>query len=122
MLSRIAGEHDEEIKELEKVSVENLKRVRVNRGTSGTRIRGSLRITLKGFRKRKPYGILTRCRHKITMKNILPVLIVFLGLTLHAPGYHHCTMRSNGIVGKCFGYQYGQTYHPGHYLTWPRTS
>ena len=56
------------------------------------------------------------------MKNILPVLIVFLGLTLHAQVVTTVPCDQMGLSVNVSDTNMVSLYHPGHYLTWPRTS
>ncbi|MGC6420597.1 MAG: hypothetical protein ACON48_05830 [Chitinophagales bacterium] len=56
------------------------------------------------------------------MKNILPVLIVFLGLTLEAQVVSTVPCDQMGLSVNVSDTNMVSLYHPGHYLTWPRTS
>ena len=56
------------------------------------------------------------------MKNILPVLIVFLGLTLEAQVVTTVPCDQMGLSVNVSDTNMVSLYHPGHYLTWPRTS
>ena len=56
------------------------------------------------------------------MKNILPVLIVFLSLTLHAQVITTVPCDQMGLSVNVSDTNMVSLYHPGHYLTWPRTS
>ena len=56
------------------------------------------------------------------MKNILPVLIVFLGLTLQAQVVTTVPCDQMGLSVNVSDTNMVSLYHPGHYLTWPRTS
>ena len=56
------------------------------------------------------------------MKNILPVLIVFLGLTLQAQVITTVPCDQMGLSVNVSDTNIVNLYHPGHYLTWPRTS
>ena len=56
------------------------------------------------------------------MKNILPVLIVFLGLTLEAQVVTTVPCDQMGLSVNVSDTNIVNLYHPGHYLTWPRTS
>ena len=56
------------------------------------------------------------------MKNILPVLIVFLGLTLEAQVVTTVPCDQMGLLVNVSDTNMVSLYHPGHYLTWPRTS
>ena len=56
------------------------------------------------------------------MKNILPVLIVFLGLTLQAQVITTVPCDQMGLSVNVSDTNMVSLYHPGHYLTWPRTS
>ena len=56
------------------------------------------------------------------MKNILPVLIVFLGLALQAQVVTTVPCDQMGLSVNVSDTNMVSLYHPGHYLTWPRTS
>ena len=56
------------------------------------------------------------------MKNILTVLIVFLGLTLQAQVITTVPCDQMGLLVNVSDTNIVNLYHPGHYLTWPRTS
>ena len=56
------------------------------------------------------------------MKNILPVLIVFLRLTLEAQVVTTVPCDQMGLSVNVSDTNMVSLYHPGHYLTWPRTS
>ena len=56
------------------------------------------------------------------MKNILTVLIVFLGLTLQAQVVTSIPCDQMELSVNVSDTNIVNLYHPGHYLTWPRTS
>ena len=56
------------------------------------------------------------------MKNILTVLIVFLGFTLQAQVVTSIPCDQMELSVNVSDTNIVNLYHPGHYLTWPRTS
>ena len=56
------------------------------------------------------------------MKNILPALMVFLGLTIQAQVITTVPCDQMGLSVNVSDTNIVNLYHPGHYLTWPRTS
>ena len=56
------------------------------------------------------------------MKNILPVLMVFLGLAIQAQVITTVPCDQMGLSVNVSDTNIVNLYHPGHYLTWPRTS
>lgn len=56
------------------------------------------------------------------MKNILPALMVFLGLTIQAQVTTTVPCDQMVLSVNVSDTNIVNLYHPGHYLTWPRTS